>query len=224
MPTLDEWGTAGPAGGDNPNIPADFEALRDSIRGRFPNYFATKAARDSATATYLARSGNAGDTGMQAYVGELRANTVYLPVVGWRFVSQIIEEGIFQRGYGTGAVAMPVSTFTDSGGLDLTNQLVGTKIRMLTNAFVKVDGNVDQTVLFSFTGSGFSRDTVDSTRRIIGSVSPDKYHMQTDFAQFSITNPTVALRLQMTAGGGTDRLVMLHALHYYTVAHSTPVA
>jgi hypothetical protein len=216
-----------PARPYNPNIPSDLETFRGGMRGYFPQYFATKLARNSATSTYLLRAGNAGKTGMQAYVGELRANTVYLPTVGWRFVSQTIEDGIVQRGYGTGAVVLSATTFVDSGGLELSDQLVGTKIRMHSQYMMRVDGNSDQTVVFAFTGSGFTRDTVDPAnppRRIIGSVSPDKYHVHNDFQQFSITSPTVSMRLNISAGTGPDRLVVLYALSRYTVAHDSPAA
>lgn len=227
MPTLDEWGVSGASGSDEPNVPVQMNALKDSIRGRFPAYFATKAARNAATATFLARPGNASATGMQAYVGELRANTVYLPTVGWRFVSALVEEGVVQRGYGTGAVANPGNTFPDSGGIDLTNQIVGSKLRVHSQFMLKVDGINDQTVLWWFGGSGFSRDTVDpgtTPRRILGSASPDKFAVYYDIQQFEVTNATVAMRLNMVAGGGVDRLVMMYALHHIFISQSSPSA
>jgi hypothetical protein len=226
MPTSDEWGTTIPAVGDNPNIPSDLETFRGTFRGYFPQYFATKAERNTATTAFLARPGNAAKTGMQAYVGELRCNTIYLPTVGWRFLSPIVHQDLIQRGYGTGLTATGGSSAIDPAGtLNFGNLLVGTKLKVVTQLLFYIEGpQADQTITVTWDVTGATRDTIDPLSTPVRWLNhPSQpvtfcFDQYTDISQFNVTSSTVAINLRLWAGIG-PRPVIRWAIHDITVYH-----
>ena len=187
------------------------KALADSIDGRVVARFSSRSARNAATAAYLGQSGNASQTGMQAYCDDLYTNTVHTPN-GWKYVSPVYFHETTHRGYGSGwRIETPQTSEVDDSPYEWFGLPPDSIITINTLVLVEAEGSSDQTIAVTYDTIGATRlspDPLTYRYRLLATASPDEYLPRTWIHKYQVTNENVQFNLRVHAGSAANDLII----------------
>lgn len=200
-------GVITPGGGDDDDPAAYLLAMAQSFDPHLVQQFASKAARNTATASHVAAGKRVvcfvdGGVGLCAHNGSAWVN-LNPPVVHR-----------LDHSFGTGAAVPPGGSYTDPTPLSIPAVTNGQVIDLEIQASIRIDGTSRQSILIGATPTNAIQQTqglVPVLAQQDAAGTGDEYVTYTRKMSFYCDNGTVTLGMNVQCGAGANRLVMNQA-------------